>query len=210
MPPFSISNNLSGNRANPILNNQGKDDKNHTRLYRASKIHTHSSISLTRGGLILIGLLSGGDYTQSGLPGCGIMTAHALACCGFGDALYEAATTLPHHALPDVLISWHQGSREELRTNSQGIIGHKLAKLAKEVPDSFPDIDILLSYTCPITSESLGCAVEKNLKLTWGKEPDVGKLAAICEFYFEWGYKDAIIKRFRTLLWHSVVLRILR
>ena len=192
------------------MNSQGKDDKNHTRLYQASKIRTHPSISLTTGGLILIGLLSGGDYAQAGLPGCGITTAHALARCGFGDTLHDAATTLPRDALPDFLTSWRQGLREELRTNSQGIIGRKLGKLAKEVPDSFPDIDILLSYTSPITSESLGRAVEKNLKLTWGKEPDVGKLAALCEFYFEWGYKESIIKRFRTLLWHSIVLRILR
>ncbi|KAF8632066.1 hypothetical protein AX15_002064 [Amanita polypyramis BW_CC] len=206
----NTSNNLSGNRANPILNSQGKDDKNHTRLYRASKIRSHSSISLTRGGLILIGLLSGGDYAQAGLPGCGITTAHALACCGFGDSLYEAAITLPHDALPDFLTTWRQKLREELRTNSRGIIGRKLAKLAKAVPESFPNIDILLSYTSPITSESLGRAAEKNLKLTWSKEPDVGKLAALCEFYFEWGYKEMIIKRFRKLLWHSVVLRILR
>ena len=192
------------------MNSQGRDDKNHTRLYQASKIRSHSSISLTRGGLILIGLLSGGDYAQAGLPGCGITTAHALARCGFGDSLYEAATTLPRDALPDFLTQWRQDLREELRTNSRGIIGRKLGKLAKELPHSFPNIDILLSYTNPITSESLGRAAEKNLKLTWGKEPDVGKLAAICEFYFEWGYKEAIIKRFRTLLWHSIVLRILR
>ncbi|KAK2462487.1 hypothetical protein APHAL10511_005457 [Amanita phalloides] len=206
----NISNNLSGNRANPILNSQGRDDKNHTRLYRASNIRSHSSISLTRGGLILIGLLSGGDYAQAGLPGCGITIAHALARCGFGDSLYEAATTLPRETLSHFLSSWRQQLREELRTNSRGIIGRKLAKLAKDVPESFPNIDILLSYTSPITSESLGRAVEKNMKLTWGKEPDVGKLAALCEFYFEWGYKEAIIKRFRTVLWHSIVLRILR
>ncbi|KIL64082.1 hypothetical protein M378DRAFT_186825 [Amanita muscaria Koide BX008] len=206
----NISNNLSGNRANPILNSQGKDDKNHTRLYRASKILSHPSVSLTRGGLILIGLLSGGDYAQAGLPGCGITTAHALARCGFGDSLLEAATTIPRENLPAFLSTWRQQLRKELHTNSRGIIGRKLGKLAKEVPDSFPDIDILLSYTEPITSESLGRAAEKNLKLTWGKEPDVGKLAALCEFYFEWGYKEAIIKRFRTLLWHSIVLRILR
>ncbi|KAF8332903.1 hypothetical protein F5887DRAFT_1286497 [Amanita rubescens] len=206
----NLSNNLSGNRAIPILNSQGRDDKNHTRLYRALTIRNHSSISLTRGGLVLIGLLSGGDYAQAGLPGCGITTAHALARCGFGDSLYEAATTLPADALPDFLIHWRQNLREELRTNSRGIIGRKLGKLAKQVPNSFPNIDILLSYTNPMTSESLGRAAEKNVKLTWGKEPDVGKLAAICEFYFEWGYKEAIIKRSRTLLWHSIVLRILR
>ncbi|KAF8349182.1 PIN domain-like protein [Amanita rubescens] len=206
----NLSNNLSGNRANPILNSEGRDDKNHTGLYRALTIRSHSSISLTRGGFVLIGLLSGGDYAQAGLPGCGITTAHALARCGFGDSLYEAATTLPADALPNFLAHWRQDLQEELRTNSRGIIGRKLKKLAKEVPNSFPNIDILLSYTNPITSESLGCAAEKNMKLTWGKEPDVGKLAATCEFYFEWGYKEAIIKRSRTLLWHSIVLRILR
>ena len=192
------------------MNSQGRDDKNHTRLYRASKICSHPSISLTRGGLILIGLLSGGDYAQAGLPKCGITTARALASCGFGDSLYEAATNLPRGALPDFLTSWRRELREELRTNSRGIIGRKLAKLAKSVPESFPDIDVLLSYTNPITSDSLGRAAEKDLKLKWGKEPDVGKLAALCEFYFEWGYKEAIIKRFRTLLWHSIVVRRLR
>ncbi|KIL54103.1 hypothetical protein M378DRAFT_56369, partial [Amanita muscaria Koide BX008] len=206
----NISNNLSGNRANPILNSQGKDDKNHTRLYRASKILSHPSVSLTRGGLILIGLLSGGDYAHAGLPGCGITTALALARCGFGDSLLEAAMVMPHESLPAFLSTWRQQLREELRTNSRGIIGRKLTKLAKQVPDSFPDVDVLLLYTNPVTSESLGRAAEKNLKLTWSKEPDVGKLAALCEFYFEWGYKEAIVRRFRTLLWHPIVLRILR
>lgn len=45
---------------------------------------------------------------------------------------------------------------------------------------------------------------------TWDKEPNLGKLAAICEFYFEWGYKEAIIKRFTTVIWPPAVLRILR
>jgi Holliday junction resolvase YEN1 len=77
------------------------------------------------------------------------------------------------------------------------------------LPDAFPDIDILLSYVNPLTSESAGRASD-NLKLTWAKEPDLGKLAATCEFYFEWGYRDAIIKRFKTVIWHGAVLRILR
>jgi holliday junction resolvase YEN1 len=53
-----------------------------------------------------------------------------------------------------------------------------------------------------------------NLILTWAKEPDLDKLAGLCEFYFEWGYtgKESIIMRFRTVLcqWHSTTLRILR
>ncbi|KAF8890618.1 hypothetical protein BD779DRAFT_1671184 [Infundibulicybe gibba] len=203
------SNNLSGNRANPVLNSAGRDDKNHSKVYRLADITSHPDIHLTRGGMILIGLMSGGDYQQGGLARCGTVTAHGLAKCGFGDSLYEAANNLPREDLPSFLSNWRNEMRHELRTNSQGHIGRKQPALAKSIPDAFPDIDILLSYTNPITSESMGRA-SNNLKLTWGKEPDLGKLAATCEFYFEWGYKEAIIKRFRTVIWHSAVLRILR
>jgi len=159
--------------------------------------------------MILIGLMSGGDYQQGGLMRCGVTTAHGLAKCGFGDSLYEAAVNLEREDLEEFLVTWREELRQELRTNSQKVIGRKQVALAKSIPEDFPDIDILLSYVKPITSESMG-RESNNLKLTWSKEPDVAKLAAVCEFYFEWGYKEAIIKRFRTVIWHSIVLRILR
>lgn len=140
---------------------------------------------------------------------CGVTTAHALARCGFGDSLYEAAVNLDRDDLEEFLIAWRHELREELRTNSKGEIGRKQVALAKSIPESFPDIDILLSYVRPITSESMG-RESNNTRITWSREPDLAKLAATCEFYFEWGYKEAIIKRFRTVIWHSVVLRILR
>ena len=140
---------------------------------------------------------------------CGVTTAHALARCGFGDSLYEAAINLDRDDLEEFLVAWRHELREELRTNSKGEIGRKQVALAKSIPESFPDIDILLSYVRPITSESMG-RESNNTKITWSREPDLAKLAATCEFYFEWGYKEAIIKRFRTVIWHSVVLRILR
>ena len=205
----SASNNLSGNRANPVLNADGKDDKNHTRIFRLQDITTHQDIQLKRGGMILIGLMSGGDYQQGGLMRCGVTTAHALARCGFGDSLYEAAINLDRDDLEEFLVAWRHELREELRTNSKGEIGRKQVALAKSIPESFPDIDILLSYVRPITSESMG-RESNNTRITWSREPDLAKLAATCEFYFEWGYKEAIIKRFRTVIWHSVVLRILR
>ncbi|KAF8064157.1 hypothetical protein FPV67DRAFT_204434 [Lyophyllum atratum] len=205
----NASNNLSGNRANPVVNAAGKDDKNHTKVYRMSDITTHPDIRLTRGGMILIGLMSGGDYQQGGLARCGTVTSHGLAKCGFGDTLFQAANNMTREQLKTFLVAWRHELCHELRTNSQGHIGRKQPSLANSVPSEFPDIDILLSYTNPITSESMGRA-ENNLKLTWAKEPDLGKLAATCEFYFEWGYKEAIIKRFRTVIWHSAILRILR
>ncbi|KIM41673.1 hypothetical protein M413DRAFT_135949 [Hebeloma cylindrosporum] len=205
----NASNNLSGNRANPVLNADGKDDKNHTRIFRIQDITTHQDIKLNRAGMILIGLMSGGDYQQGGLMRCGVTTAHALARCGFGDSLYDAAINLDRGDLEEFVVAWRHELREELRTNSKGEIGRKQVALAKSIPESFPDIDILLSYVRPITSESMG-RESNNTRITWSREPDLAKLAATCEFYFEWGYKEAIIKRFRTVIWHSVVLRILR
>ncbi|KAJ6569482.1 hypothetical protein B0H19DRAFT_1135668 [Mycena capillaripes] len=203
------SNNLSGNRANPVLNSEGRDDKNHTRVYRIQDIMEHPDVSLTRGDMIFIGLCSGGDYDTSGMTGCGPNIAKGLVRYGFGRSLYEAGKNLPRDKLPAFLHNWRNEIRHELRTDSKGYIGSKRRALASSLPDAFPDIDILLSYINPLTSESAGRASD-NLKLTWAKEPDLGKLAGTCEFYFEWGYRDAIIKRFKTVIWHGAVLRILR
>ncbi|KAF9460488.1 hypothetical protein BDZ94DRAFT_1238453 [Collybia nuda] len=203
------SNNLSGNKANPVLNAAGKDDKNHTKVYRLADITAHPNVRLTRGGMILIGLMKGGDYHPGGLARCGPVIAHGLAKCGFGDTLFEAAKNLSREELVAFFVPWRHELRQEISTNSQGHIGKKHPALAKTIPDSFPDIDVLLSYVDPITSETMGKGDYYN-SLTWGKEPDLGKLAANCELSFEWGYKEAIIKRFRTIIWHSVVLRILR
>ncbi|KAJ2929825.1 hypothetical protein H1R20_g7278, partial [Candolleomyces eurysporus] len=201
------SNSLSGNRSNPVLNSAGKDDKNHSWVYKSEDIE--SQLGLSRGGLILIGLLSGGDYEQGGLQGCGMQKALALAKCGFGNSLYKAATTLSREKLPPFLDNWRHEMRHEISTNSKGLLGRKSPALAKSITSAFPDIDILLSYVNPITSETMGKPYSPG-DIRWNKEPDISKLAGICERFFEWGYKEAIIKRFRTVMWHSAVQRILR
>ncbi|KAJ7074330.1 hypothetical protein C8F01DRAFT_19426 [Mycena amicta] len=203
------SNKLSGNRANPLLNADGKDDNNHSRVFRMEDIENHPDIGLTRGDLILIGLCSGGDYDTSGITGCGPKVTRGLIRYGLGRSLYEAAKNLSRNNLQIFLHDWRTQMRHELRTDSKGYIGRKQAALAGKIPDAFPDIDILLSYVNPLTSESLGRSAD-NLKLTWAREPDLGKLAKTCEFYFEWGYRNMIIKRFKTVIWQGAVLRILR
>ncbi|KAG1744694.1 uncharacterized protein EDB91DRAFT_199810 [Suillus paluster] len=201
------SNTLSGNRAHPVKNADGRDDGNHVVTYRAADLVSHGDVCLSRGGCILIGLLSGGDYHQAGVQGCGKLIAAALARCGFGDRLLEAAGSLSREELEEWLVTWRADVREELRTNKSGLIGSKKPALAKKIPDDFPDVEILLSYTNPITSETEG---KPTREITWGQEPDIGKIAGLCELYFEWGVKDVIIKRFRTVLWSSAVQRILR
>ncbi|KZV78602.1 PIN domain-like protein [Exidia glandulosa HHB12029] len=58
------SNTLSGNRANPVKNAEGRDDGNHVMSFKAEDLLSRDKIQLTQGGLILIGLLRGGDYHQ--------------------------------------------------------------------------------------------------------------------------------------------------
>ena len=217
VPPFtpyrshySPSINLSGNSKHATKNADGREDGNHSTIYTSADILTHPSVQLTRGGLILIGLLSGGDYHPAGLSRCGTGIAHGLAKCGLGDELLEAAQSLTRDELPEFLTRWRESLCNELRTNSCGHLGSKKPSLAKVIPDSFPDIDVLLSYTNPITSATDAGARRTHTPPRWDREPDLGKIAYVCELHFEWGLKDAIIKRFRTVLWPSIVLRALR
>ncbi|KAH9009404.1 PIN domain-like protein [Lactarius hengduanensis] len=172
--------NLSGNSKHTTKNADGRVDGNHSMVYTSAEILAHPSIQLTRGGLILIGLLSGGDYHPGGLTGCGTGIAHGLAKCGFGDELLKATQSLTRDKLPDFLTTWHK------------------------------DLRVLLSYTNPIISATDTGTHHTHTLPQWEHEPDLGKLAHLCELHFEWGLKDTIIKRFRTVLWPSIVLRALR
>ncbi|KAI0717721.1 PIN domain-like protein, partial [Cerioporus squamosus] len=199
---------LSGNRSHSLKNAAGKDDGNHVMTYKSSDLLSHDDIQLTQEGMILIGVLRGGDYSD-GLHGCGVATAHGLAKAGFGEKLVRAARTLSRDALGDFLVEWRREIQHELRTNSSGKLGRKSPSLAKAITEEFPSIDVVLAYTNPITSEAKGPG-HKNAAVDWDKEPDLGRIAGLCEMYFEWGVKHIIIKRFRTVLWPSAVLRILR
>lgn len=199
---------LTGNAAHPVRNTAGRDDGEHAYVYHSSSFPSFPSIGLTHGGLVLIALLRGGDYAPEGLPGCGPGTAHALAKAGFGDTLLQAAKTLPKEKLSAFLDAWRDEVRAELKSNSRGLLGSKKAALAKSFPDTFPDPVVLSLYANPLTSESTNrpCA----LSYKWEREPDLGKLAALCERKFEWGVRPLIVKRFRTVIWEPMVLRILR
>ena len=88
------------------------------------------------------------------------------------------------------------------------MLGKKYAALSKKIPEAFPDLKVLESYVAPVTSESLGRNVDTDRM--WRKEVNVAKIAQCCEQFFEWGYKEMIIKRFRTFLWGGVCMRVLR
>jgi holliday junction resolvase YEN1 len=78
------------------------------------------------------------------------------------------------------------------------------------VPESFPNIDILLSYTNPVISATDASSSHTHMPPQWDHEPDIGKLAHLCGLHFEWGLKDIILKHFRSIIWPGIVLRALR
>ncbi|KAF8438586.1 hypothetical protein L210DRAFT_3450367 [Boletus edulis BED1] len=205
------SNTLSGNRAHPVKNAQGKDDGNHVVTYTAEAILSNPSVAMSRSGTILIGLLSGGDYIPAGLPGCGQKFATGLARAGFGDSLVKAVKELKGARLDDFLIQWRQDIRNELKTNKSGLLPSKKPSLAASLPDDFPSLPVLVSYTNPITSENTSQRGErKPTPPVWRNDPDPKRIASLCELYFEWGVKDVIVHRFRTVLWPGVVCRAVR
>ncbi|KAJ1300599.1 hypothetical protein OPQ81_002253 [Rhizoctonia solani] len=307
---------LTGNRGYPALNREGKDDGVHVMVYRMDDIEKDPACKLTRGGMILIALLSGGDYDQ-GTKRCGPKTALALAQRGLGDELLGAFETLSREQFIDYIPAWKDAVVEALRsgcanleaedadvedleedsqetaiTASQGSNipasqnsttgakgkGKPLSKGKKKKPPAkrqpalaaalaasdFPDLSVLEDYCTPWTSErafSAGtvapCPGSSNLdqddtppasqgsvvtssqtstkstsksrkkqaltansvgaggltsdvRIGWAGELALGALGRICEQYFEWGVREIIQQRFRTVLWPAVVLRVLR
>ncbi|KAG8215238.1 hypothetical protein J3R82DRAFT_8784 [Butyriboletus roseoflavus] len=203
------SNTLSGNRAHPVKNAQGKADGNHVVTYTADAILSDPSVALSRPGTILVGLLSGGDYIPAGLPGCGQKFATGLARAGFGDSLLKAVKELKGVKLDTFLHQWRQDIRNELKTNKSGLLPSKKPSLAVTLPDDFPSLPVLMSYVDPLTSENTP-QKRKTPPGVWRNDPDPMRIASLCELYFEWGVKDVIVHRFRTVLWPGIVCRAVR
>ena len=82
----------------------------HVDIYRAQ--HTKSVAGLDSAGMILVALMSGGDYIQAGIPNCGVKTACQAARAGFGEQLCQIA------ADDDVALrDWKRRLEHEIKTN---------------------------------------------------------------------------------------------
>ena len=94
---------------------------------------------------------------------------------------------------------------EELRDNKQKFLRHRTNLV---IPDTFPSLDVLEKYVKPVTSAIQGSSGSTALRDR--ANLDIAALAAFCEKYFEWGYKKAILYRFRTVMWPCTVMHVLR
>ncbi|RDB24486.1 hypothetical protein Hypma_008531 [Hypsizygus marmoreus] len=185
------------------------DDFDSILLYAADSIEYLDGVQLTPGGLLLFALLTGGDY-DSGIEGCGATIAQALAACGFGDELLDAALSRTRSEMMLYLEDWRRKLRLELQSNSRGYLKSRNPSVARKITDSFPNLAVLKQYLEPLTSWSSqpGCQIPNGA--AWRIcEPKIPRITAFCLQQFGWGKDRKIVRRFHAKLWEGIAFRML-
>lgn len=169
---------------------------------RTAKTPTHVSmydvrdmalgdLGLDREGMVLVALMSGGDYLPDGIPGCGVKVACEAAKAGFGKSLCQLK------ASDEIAIkAWRNSLIHELKTNEKGYFRTKHKSLT--IPQDFPNIEVLRYYTHPVVSPETD--IESIRQRVQAKQEF--HLTALREFTretFDWDYRIGAIKFIRVL-----------
>ena len=166
-------------------------------------------MDLSPGGLILFALLCGGDY-DSGIEGCGPVTAYALAQCGFGDRLLNAVKTMRGQELKAFMTLWRADLRHELTTNTHKTMKKVQPSIASLINEAFPKEDILDLYVNPLTSWSTPLPSNTPDAGSWiAKEPSIRELAKFCSDNLHWNTEEVLKKEFMKHVWTGVLLQML-
>lgn len=149
-----------------------------------------SGPALDREGMVLVALMSGGDYLPEGVPGCGVKVACEAARAGFGRRLCRIK-----RADAGALRAWREDLARELRTNEGGFFRVRHRALA--IPEDFPDVEVLRYYTHPVVSQDV--AVERlRGEMATKREIDIPGLRAFTAETFDWTYKVGAVKFIRV------------
>jgi Holliday junction resolvase YEN1 len=172
----------------------------HVNVYDAVKTKNGPS-GLDREGMILVALMSGGDYVPEGIPGCGPKTACEAARAGFGSDLCKI-----RKGDTKAMQEWRDRLQHELKTNESKLFKRKHGTLV--IPDDFPRTDILGYYTHPAISNQAGLdKLRRSIK--WDQELDFKGLREFTLEAFGWAkLEDA--KHFIRSLAPSLLVRHLR
>lgn len=169
---------------------------------RSSAVPTHVSVydvndlkqgesGLDREGMVLVALMSGGDYIPEGVPGCGIKLACNAAKAGFGRRLCRMK-----RSDLNAIAEWREDLQRELRTNESNFFRRKRTKLV--IPDEFPDMDVLRYYTHPVVSEA--ATIEKlRREFPSRKEIDIVGLREFAAHTFDWTFKSGALRLIKIL-----------
>lgn len=169
---------------------KGSKTPTHVSLYDAQDLRQNVP-GLDREGMVLVALMSGGDYIPEGVPGCGVKVACEAAKAGFGKSLCRLK-----RSDTAALAEWKTNLIQELRTNESDFFRTRHKSL--QIPDSFPNLETLRYYTHPVVSQAAQLdALKKSLLST--KPVDINGLRAFTGETFDWTYKGGAIKLIRVL-----------
>lgn len=149
----------------------------HVNVYDAVKTKNGPS-GLDREGMILVALMSGGDYVPKGIEGCGPKTACEAARAGFGRDLCRIKRNDTA-----AVQAWRERLQHELITNESKFFKTKHKSI--KIPDDFPRLDILGYYTHPVVSSQANL---DNLRrsMSWDQDIDFVGLRSFTHDAFEW------------------------
>ena len=145
-------------------------------------------------GMILVALLSGGDYDQNGVAGFGAGLACEAARAGFGADLLQLVRQDDDAGLQE----WRERLQYELETNESGYFRKKHKTV--RIPDKFPDRTIVNYYVNPAISEPEDLKkLEKQWAKSWEASIEVSELRDYVAQTFDWQYKPGAWKFVRTM-----------
>lgn len=171
---------------------EGKTSKTptHVSLYDVQKMAL-SSLGLDREGMVLVALMSGGDYLPDGIPGCGVKVACEAAKAGFGKSICRLKASDKAG-----IQAWRNNLIHELQTNEKGYFRTKHKALS--MPEDFPNIEVLRYYTHPVVSAESNIEVVRQ-KMEQKQELHLAALREFTRETFDWDYRIGAIKFIRVL-----------
>ena len=171
----------------------------HVNVYRAEE--TLAGSGLDGQGMVLVALMSGGDYVPEGIPGCGPKVACDAARAGFGKELCNL-----RKSDEDALKAWRGRLQHEIRTNESKFFSRRNQKLV--IPDDFPNHEVLGYYTKPCVSSTTKLAQLRE-SLKWDQEIDFPALRSFTGDAFDWRCVGGA-KKFIKNLAPAILVRRLR
>ncbi|KAI3486844.1 hypothetical protein L1887_49550 [Cichorium endivia] len=170
----------------------------HVNVYRAEE--TAAKSGMDGQGMVLVALMSGGDYIPEGIPGCGPKVACDAARAGFGKELCALGRSDKNG-----LRAWRERLQHEIRTNESKLFSRKNKTLV--IPEDFPSAEVLGYYTRPCVSSAQKLAQLRGT-LRWDQDIDFPALRSFTGDAFDWRCLGGAKKFIRNLAPAMLVRRL--
>jgi holliday junction resolvase YEN1 len=181
------------------LNREGSSALTFVTLY--TSLELRDGITIDREGLVLIALLSGGDYSPGGIPGCGKRIACEAAAAGYGKSLCRL---LPSNK--KALVDWRSEFQLELQKNNNGFFKNKHPSL--EIPAKFPDFSALNNYLHPKISTTV-VIEELGVRIQSMEGPKIDKLREFTDTCLGWTGRIGTVRFIQNLAPSLLIHRLL-